>query len=101
MPREPKISLVHVSAQQPIYNPGQASPSIPRLISASHSWAHQPGVSLDVGQACWEWLRAETGTETHVLACWNEASLLSHFPGLWIFLLALAPRLPGLISLIF
>lgn len=36
MPWEPKIPLAHVSAQQPIYNPGQASPLLPSL-SQPHS----------------------------------------------------------------
>lgn len=34
MPWEPKIPLVHVSPQQPIYNPGQASPWLPGLSQA-------------------------------------------------------------------
>lgn len=43
--------------------PWASFPLAARLISASQSWAHQPGVSLDVGQASWEWRRAEIGTE--------------------------------------
>lgn len=31
------------------------------LISASHARTHQPGVSLDVGQASWECIIAEIG----------------------------------------
>lgn len=54
------------------------------LISASHSQTHQPGVSLDVGQAGWEYIIAEiwAGGAHHVVACHAavKVSLLLFLP---------------------